>query len=136
MLFTCYDPNLHVHVNLSIFPVQIHSNFPSNGFHIKAYSKSFKSLPALCPYNIYLLTQPANPGHPFHVKTNWQPPPQPSVALESHLERTKFEIASITFSNEKDNLSAQQRKALKTLPLPEAEINNFIDIFSTYSTPQ
>ena len=37
------------------------------------------------------------------------------MALESYLERTKFEIASITFSNEKDDLSARQREALKTL---------------------
>ena len=35
--------------------------------------------------------------HPFHVKSNWQPPPQPSVALECYLERTKFEIARIPF---------------------------------------
>ena len=37
------------------------------------------------------------------------------MALETYLERTKFEIASITFLNEKDNLSARQREALKTL---------------------
>ena len=36
------------------------------------------------------------------------------MALESYLERTKFEISSITFSNEKDNLSAQKREAFKT----------------------
>ena len=32
--------------------------------------------------------------HPFHVKSNWQPPPQPLVALETYLEETKLEIAS------------------------------------------
>ena len=63
----------------------------------------------------YIFADSAGKPHPFHVKSNWQPPPQPSVALESFLERTKFEIASIIFSNEKDNLSAQQREALKTL---------------------
>ena len=63
----------------------------------------------------YIFANSAGKPHPFHVKSNWQPPPQPSVALESYLERTKFEIASITFSNEKDNLSARQREALKTL---------------------
>ena len=63
----------------------------------------------------YIFADSAGKPHPFHVKSNWQPPPQPSVALESYLERTKFEIASITFSNEKDNLSARQREALKTL---------------------
>ena len=28
--------------------------------------------------------------HLFHVKSNWQPPPQPSVALENYLERTRY----------------------------------------------
>ena len=63
----------------------------------------------------YIFADSVGKSHPFHVKSNWQPPPQPSVALESYFERTKFEIASITFSNEKDNLSARQREALKTL---------------------
>ena len=63
----------------------------------------------------YICAHSAGKPHPFHVKSNLQPPPQPSVALESYLERTKFEIASITFSNKKDNLSARQREALKTL---------------------
>lgn len=53
--------------------------------------------------------------HPFHVKSTWQPPLQPSVALESYLERTKFEIASIVFHNTEDNLTAKQRQALNTL---------------------
>ena len=51
---------------------------------------------------------------PWHTLSE-QPPPQPSVALESYFERTKFGTASITFSNEKDNLSARKREALKTL---------------------
>ena len=63
----------------------------------------------------YIFADSTGKPHPFHVKSNCQPPPQPSVALESYLERTKFEIASITFSNEKDYLSARQREALKTL---------------------
>ena len=54
--------------------------------------------------------------HPFHVKSNWQPPPQPSVALENYLERTKYEIATISFcDNMQDNLSAKEREALKKL---------------------
>ena len=60
----------------------------------------------------YIFGDSAGKPHPFNVKSNWQPLPQPSVALESYLERTKFEIASITFSKEKDNLSARQREAL------------------------
>ena len=63
----------------------------------------------------YIFADSAGKPLPFHVKSNWRPPPQQSMALKSYLERTKFEIAFITFSNEKDNLSAQQREALKTL---------------------
>ena len=62
----------------------------------------------------YIFADSAGKPHPFHVKSNWQAPPEPSVALEIYLERTKFEIASITFSNKKDNLSTRQREALKT----------------------
>ena len=53
--------------------------------------------------------------HPFHVKSNWQPPPQPSVALQNCLERTKYEIATILFCDTQDNLSAKEREALKKL---------------------
>ncbi|XP_067045490.1 uncharacterized protein [Acropora muricata] len=53
--------------------------------------------------------------HPFHVKSNWQPPPQPSVALENYLERTKYEIATISFCDTQDNLSTKEREALKKL---------------------
>ena len=53
--------------------------------------------------------------HPFHVKSNWQPPPQPSVALENYLERTKYEIATTSFCDTQDNLSAKEREALKKL---------------------
>ena len=60
--------------------------------------------------------------HPFYVRSYWQPPPQPSVAIEDYLELTKFEIANITFTDVKDNLSANQRQALKTLRT-NSEIN-------------
>ncbi|XP_068692864.1 uncharacterized protein [Montipora foliosa] len=53
--------------------------------------------------------------HPFHVKSNWQPPPQPSVAFEDYLERTKYEIATIPFCDTQDNLSAKEREALTKL---------------------
>ena len=56
----------------------------------------------------------SNP-HPFHVKSSWQPPPQQSVALENYLERTKLEIASLVFSDTKNNLTAKQRQTLKAL---------------------
>ena len=44
------------------------------------------------------------------------------MALENYLEQTKLEIANITFTNVKDNLSASQRRALKTLKT-NSEIN-------------
>ena len=33
--------------------------------------------------------------HPFHVKSDWDPPVQPSVALETFPEEVKFELANI-----------------------------------------
>ena len=53
--------------------------------------------------------------HPFHVKSNWQPPPQPSVALETYLEETKLEIASTVFCPQPDNISAGERAAINAL---------------------
>ena len=44
------------------------------------------------------------------------------MALENYLEQTKLEIANITFTNVKDNLSANQRVALKTLK-SNSEVN-------------
>ena len=51
--------------------------------------------------------------HPFRVKSTWQP--QPSVALESHLELIKSEIASIGFHDIKGNLTERQRQELLML---------------------
>ena len=56
----------------------------------------------------------SNP-HPFHVKSSWQPLPQPSVALENYLQRTKLEIANLVFSDTKDNLTAKQKQTFKAL---------------------
>ena len=53
--------------------------------------------------------------HPFHVKSDWDPPVQPSVALETFLEEVKFELANIKLNRPKDNLSQGERKALKEL---------------------
>ena len=47
-----------------------------------------------------------NEPHAFHVKSDWEPPVQPSVALETFLEEVKLELASIEFSDKpKDNIS-------------------------------
>ena len=39
--------------------------------------------------------------HLFHVKSDWDPPDQPSVALETFPEEVKFEIANIKFEGGK-----------------------------------
>ena len=70
----------------------------------------------------YMFADAKSNLHPFYVRSNWQPPPQSSVALENYLEQTKLEIANITFTNVKDNLSANQRLALKTLK-SNSEVN-------------
>ena len=46
--------------------------------------------------------------HPFHVKSNWIPPVQPSVALESYLENVKVRLAEITTQKPKYNLSRKE----------------------------
>ena len=51
--------------------------------------------------------------HPFHVKSDWDPPVQPSVALETFLEEVRFELATIDIEKPKDNLSHGERCALK-----------------------
>ena len=33
--------------------------------------------------------------HPFDVKSDWEPPVQPSVALETYLEEVKLQLANI-----------------------------------------
>ena len=46
-----------------------------------------------------------NEPHPFHVKSDWELPVQPSLALETFLEEVKLELASIEFSDKpKDNI--------------------------------
>ena len=56
-----------------------------------------------------------NEPHPFHVKSDWEPPFQPSVALETFLEDVKLELASIEFDKPKDNISTGERQAVKEL---------------------
>ena len=52
--------------------------------------------------------------HPFHVKSNWNPPVQKSVALESFLE-VKTDLAEIKITKPKQNLSRNERKALNEM---------------------
>jgi len=53
--------------------------------------------------------------HPFHVKTNWMPPVQPSVALESYLENVKSQLSEIKTTKPKNNLSRNEIKAVTEL---------------------
>ena len=50
--------------------------------------------------------------HPFHVKSDWEPPVQQSVSLESFLERVKSDLAEVNITKPKNNLSPAERKAL------------------------
>ena len=50
----------------------------------------------------YIFHGEENEPHPFHVKSDWEPPVQLSVALETFLEEVKLELASIEFDKPKD----------------------------------
>ena len=63
----------------------------------------------------YIFHGEENEPHPFHVKSDWEPPVQLSVALETFLEEVKLELASIEFDKPKDNISTGERQALKEL---------------------
>ena len=52
----------------------------------------------------YIFFEEDNELHPSHVKSNWIPPVQPSVALESYLEEVKVLLAKIQLTKPKDNL--------------------------------
>ena len=53
--------------------------------------------------------------HPFHVKSNWIPPVQSSVALESYLENVKLALAEVKITKPKYNLSYHEHKAVQEL---------------------
>ena len=53
--------------------------------------------------------------HPFHVKSNWMPPVQQSIALESYLESVKTRLADMRINKPKNNLSHNEMAALKEL---------------------
>ena len=75
--------------------------------HIKAYLETFKSLPAICAYNIYLLTQQASPtrstlnqtgnryhNHQWYWKAIWN-------AQNLRLPPSLFQRKKITFQHGK-----------------------------------
>ena len=53
--------------------------------------------------------------HPFYVRSNWDPPVQPSVSLESYLEETKLQLAQIPITKPKQNLPKNELKAITEL---------------------
>ena len=75
-------------------------------------SRGFQSICETNATTIYL-SQEENEPHPLNVKSDWEPPVQPSVALETFLEEVKLELASIEFDKPKDSISTGERQALK-----------------------
>ena len=63
----------------------------------------------------YIFQEEENEPHPFHVKSDCEPPVQLSVALETFLEEVKLELASTEFDKPKGNISTGERQALKEL---------------------
>ena len=63
----------------------------------------------------YMFHRKRKEVHPFHVKSNWNPPVQKSVALVSFLEEVKMDLADIKIIKPKQNLSRNERKALNEL---------------------
>ena len=63
----------------------------------------------------YIFQGVDNEPHPFHVKSTWVPPIQPSVALESYLEEVRIQLAEIKIAKPKNNLPPVEREALKSL---------------------
>ena len=53
--------------------------------------------------------------HPFYVRSNWDPPVQPSVSLESYLEETKLQLAQIPIAKPKQSLPKNELKAITEL---------------------
>ena len=49
--------------------------------------------------------------HPFYIESDWNPPVQPSVALESYLEEVKSQLAEVKIRKPKNNLSRKQHEA-------------------------
>ena len=63
----------------------------------------------------YIYHSENNEPHPFHVKTNWEPPAQQSVALETHLEEVRLQLAETEISKPKNNLPCNEFKAIREL---------------------
>ena len=65
---------------------------PKNRLHKKNLIRDFNSFARSMRLK-YMFVDAKSNLHPFYVRSNWQPPPQSSVALEHYLEQTKLVIA-------------------------------------------
>jgi len=63
----------------------------------------------------YIFHRKQSKPHPFNVKSDWKPPVQPSVALETFQEEVKYELAGTELGKPKHNISTGERQALKEL---------------------
>ena len=59
---------------------------------------------------MYVFHEENSDPHPFHVTSDWIPPIQPSVTLESYLEEVKISLANIQVHRPKDNLPHRERR--------------------------
>lgn len=63
----------------------------------------------------YIFHSTESEQHPFHIKSNWEPPVQQSVALETFLEKVRVQLAEIELIKPRNNLPFKERKALREL---------------------
>ena len=63
----------------------------------------------------YIFHNTESEQHPFHIKSNWEPPVQQSVALETFLEKVRVQLAEIELIKQRNNLPFKERKALREL---------------------
>ena len=63
----------------------------------------------------YIFHNKESEQHPFHVKLNWEPPVQQSVALETYLEEVRVKLAEIELITPRNNLPFKERNALREL---------------------
>jgi len=81
----------------------------------KSFLKDFNQFARTMRLKYMFVNKKKTKPHTFHVKSNWQPPIQPSAALEQYLEDTKLEIASMVFYPQSDNISQGERAAINAL---------------------
>ena len=87
----------------------------TNESHIrKELLKDFSAFVRRMPLQ-YIFHGQATMPHPFHVRSNWEPPVQPSVALETYLEEVKIQLAEMPIVKPKNNLPQGEHQAIREL---------------------